>query len=208
MKLAAIRCYIRRAFKNKNIRTGIGYSSSFPSTFMKRLIFRLGKSVGIVCVPIVFIDVVGFPAVVVGSSMEPTLHGSGKNWWEKDVVWLSRFNLWTPKIGEIHTFIPPNDPEKRHIKRVTALDGDVIRLKKGPNLFEIPAGCCWMESDNPNNHNDSRVYGSVSVGLLTGRATHIIWPPKRWRAIKTEVFEHSTLPISNRFSIFGFNFPW
>ncbi|EFO12297.1 hypothetical protein LOAG_16234, partial [Loa loa] len=77
------------------------------------------------------------------------------------------------------------------------------RPKRGPSFVEIPAGCYWMESDNPNNYYDSRLYGPVSGGLLTARATHIIWPPKRWRTIKTEVFDHNTVPVSKRNLFFG-----
>lgn len=205
MRLTAIQTCIRRG----SGRASKQFTQSQTSTSsVKYFLVRLGTSVGILSVPIVFIDAVGYPASIVGSSMEPTLHGKEKKWWKRDIVWLSRFGLDRPQIGQIFTFIPPNDPEKRHIKRVTAVDGDVIRPKVGPKFVEIPSGCCWMESDNPKNDFDSRLYGPVSKGLLTARATHIIWPPKRWRTIKTEVFEHSTVPVSKGYSLFGMHFPW
>uniref|UniRef100_A0A158Q8T4 Calpain catalytic domain-containing protein n=1 Tax=Elaeophora elaphi TaxID=1147741 RepID=A0A158Q8T4_9BILA len=128
--------------------------------FMLR-VYTNGKSVGIFSVPVVFIDVIGYPASITGSSMEPTLHGSDNRWWKRDIVWLSRFGLHRPEIGQIYT--PPNDPYKRHIKRITAVDGDIIRPKRGPSFLEIPTGCYWMESDNPNNHSDSRLYGPASL---------------------------------------------
>uniref|UniRef100_A0AAF5Q4B2 Mitochondrial inner membrane protease subunit 2 n=1 Tax=Wuchereria bancrofti TaxID=6293 RepID=A0AAF5Q4B2_WUCBA len=208
MKLSPLHSYIRRAIRYKRIEVNKTKSFSYTTYVIKEFLIRLGKSIGILSVPVVFIDVIGYPASIIGSSMEPTLHGSSNKWWKRDIVWLSRFGLHTPEIGQIYTFIPPNDPEKRHIKRITAMDGDIIRPKRGPSFLEIPTGCYWMESDNPNNYCDSRLYGPVSGGLLTARATHIIWPPKRWCTIKTEVFEHSTVPISKRYSFFGINLPW
>ncbi|VIO92638.1 calpain family protein 1, isoform d, putative [Brugia malayi] len=208
MKFSSLHKYIRRAIQYKRTEVNKTKSFSYTTYVIKEFLIRLGKSIGILSVPVVFIDVVGYPASIIGSSMEPTLYGSSNKWWKRDIVWLSRFGLQTPEIGQIYTFIPPNDPETRHIKRITAMDGDIIRPKRGPSFLEIPTGCYWMESDNPNNYCDSRLYGPVSGGLLTARATHIIWPPKRWCTIKTEVFEHSTVPVSKRYSFFGINFPW
>ncbi|KAK6028949.1 hypothetical protein OSTOST_04948 [Ostertagia ostertagi] len=42
-----------------------------------------------------------------------------------------------------------------HIKRVTALEGDIVKPKHRNELLLVPKGCCWMESDNPVNANDS-----------------------------------------------------
>uniref|UniRef100_A0A915Q477 Calpain catalytic domain-containing protein n=1 Tax=Setaria digitata TaxID=48799 RepID=A0A915Q477_9BILA len=160
MKLTSTCKYVRRAIQRGKSE---GCSSEPRSTrIIMDFLIRLGKSIGIISVPVVFVDVIGYPASITGSSMEPTLHGSSEKWWERDIVWLSRFGLHTPKIGQIYTFIPPNDPDKRHIKRVTAVDGDIIKPKRGPSYIEVPTGCYWMESDNPNNYYDSRLYGPAS----------------------------------------------
>ncbi|VDK30377.1 unnamed protein product [Gongylonema pulchrum] len=171
-----------------------------PSTSsVKYFLIRLGTSVGILSVPIVFIDVVGYPASVVGSSME------------RDVVWLSRFGIHEPQIGQIFTFIPPHDPEKRHIKRVTATDGDIIwycysfqflfffsqKVQNIRKYRQVIAG--WKPI----------IRSTVNKGLLTARATHIIWPPGRWGKIKSETFEHNSVPVSRGYrSLFGIRFPW
>ncbi|KAL4003794.1 Peptidase S24-like family protein [Acanthocheilonema viteae] len=212
MKLSLLHNYIRRAIRHGGSKVNKTEPFSRTTYVIKEFLIRLGKSIGILSVAVVFIDLIGYPASITGSSMEPTLHGSNKKWWKRDIVWLSRFGLHTPRIGQVYTFISPNDPDKRHIKRITAVDGDIIRPKSGPSFLEIPTGCYWMESDNPNSYSDSRLYGpisfTVSGGLLTARATHIIWPPKRWRTIKTEMFEHSTVPVSRRQSFIGMNLPW
>uniref|UniRef100_A0A1I7VGW9 Peptidase_S24 domain-containing protein n=1 Tax=Loa loa TaxID=7209 RepID=A0A1I7VGW9_LOALO len=119
--------YIRRASRNGRREVDKTEPSVLTTHVVREFLIRLGKSIGILSVPVVFIDVIGYPASITGSSMEPTLHGSDKKWWKRDVVWLSRFGLHKPEIGQIYTFIPPNDPEKRHIKRITAVDGDIIR---------------------------------------------------------------------------------
>lgn len=157
-----------------------------------RLLARIGASVGIVCTPIAIFDIVGYPASVIGTSMEPTLEGGDSRWWKRDVVWLSRWGLHSPQLGEIFTFISPEEPDKQHIKRVTAREGDIIRPRRGPALISIPEGCCWMESDNPRNSKDSNFYGPVSRGLLRARATHVIWPPARWQAIETKLPRNSS----------------
>ncbi|CAG9529497.1 unnamed protein product [Cercopithifilaria johnstoni] len=208
MRLSLLHNCVRRAIRHGKNEVNKTQPFSLTTHLIREFLIRLGKSVGILSVAVVFVDVIGYPASITGSSMEPTLHGIDKKWWKRDIVWLSRFGLDRPEIGQIYTFIPPNDPDKRHIKRITAVDGDIIRPKRGPSFLEIPNGCYWMESDNPNNYSDSRLYGPVSGGLLTARATHIIWPPKRWRTIKTEVLEHNTIPISKRHSFFGMDFPW
>ncbi|VDM67682.1 unnamed protein product [Strongylus vulgaris] len=113
------------------------------------------------CVAVTVFDVVGHPAVVTGASMAPTLEGSDARWWHRDLVWLTPWGVKRPKVGEVVTFVSPRNPDKIHIKRVTAVEGDVVRPKNRNELLLIPKGCCWMESDNPVNANDSNIYGPV-----------------------------------------------
>ncbi|RCN28265.1 hypothetical protein ANCCAN_25994 [Ancylostoma caninum] len=83
----------------------------------------------------------------------------------------------------LHSCESPREPDKIHIKRVTAVEGDLVRPKHRNELLLVPKGCCWMESDNPVNANDSNIYGPVSRGLMKNRATHVIWPPSRWQRL-------------------------
>ncbi|KAI1710556.1 peptidase s24-like domain-containing protein [Ditylenchus destructor] len=140
------------------------------------LLKRLGAGVGIICVPIAFMDTVGYPSVISGASMEPTLLGS-------DIVWINRWHV-KPQAGDIFAFLYPRDSSRRFIKRVQHCEGEFVRL---PNtkLFKVPENHYWMTSDNSriSNANDSKVYGPVNYGLLRGRATRIIWPPSRMRKL-------------------------
>uniref|UniRef100_A0A8R1DWE2 Mitochondrial inner membrane protease subunit 2 n=1 Tax=Caenorhabditis japonica TaxID=281687 RepID=A0A8R1DWE2_CAEJA len=136
------------------------------------------------CALYTFFDIVGHPAQVVGSSMYPTLHGEDARWFKRDFVWLSTWSLYKCSPGTILTFISPRDPSSTYIKRITAVEGQIVRPERLQQLFtEIPKGHYWMEGDNPVNRNDSNVFGPVSSSLVKGRATHIIWPPNRWQRL-------------------------
>lgn len=42
----------------------------------------------------------------------------------------------------------------------------------------------WNEGDSFRSSLDSNSFGPVSLGLVKGRATHIVWPPKRWQSLE------------------------
>uniref|UniRef100_A0A3B3ZBI0 Mitochondrial inner membrane protease subunit 2 n=1 Tax=Periophthalmus magnuspinnatus TaxID=409849 RepID=A0A3B3ZBI0_9GOBI len=70
------------------------------------------------------------------------------------------------------------------IKRVIGLEGDFIRTMGYKNRYvKVPDGHFWIEGDHHGHSLDSNSFGPVSVGLLHGRASHIIWPPHRWQRI-------------------------
>ncbi|CAB3406190.1 unnamed protein product [Caenorhabditis bovis] len=150
---------------------------------MRPIFRKLGKLIVGTCAGITFSDVVGHPAQVIGLSMFPTLQGEDARWWKRDFVWLSTWCLYDCNPGTILTFICPRDPSSIHIKRVTATEGKFVKPEHRDVLTQIPKGHYWMEGDNPVNRNDSNVYGPVNSGLVKGRATHIIWPPNRWRRL-------------------------
>ncbi|GFO44080.1 mitochondrial inner membrane protease subunit 2 [Plakobranchus ocellatus] len=83
----------------------------------------------------------------------------------------------------------PKNPSEWLIKRVIALEGDQI---KSSGCFEesvnIPRGHCWVEGDNRLCSLDSNNFGPVPTGLITAKATRVLWPPDRWgRLEKREV---------------------
>ncbi|VDD92076.1 unnamed protein product [Enterobius vermicularis] len=168
----------------KNVVTNSSYRQS-----LKKFLQHLGAAVGVGCIPIVVFDAVGCPVSIVGSSMEPTLSGKDSRWWKRDIVWVSRFGLQKLQVGRVYAFVPPDDPHGHHIKRLVAQEGDVIRPKNGSFNLQIPNRTCWMESDNPIATKDSNTYGPVNYGLITGRATHIIWPPQRWQVLEPKLLE-------------------
>lgn len=71
MKFSPLYNYIRRAIRHG--RNDVNKSNPVRlTTFVKKFLIRSGKSIGILSVPVVFIDVIGYPASIVGSSMEVT----------------------------------------------------------------------------------------------------------------------------------------
>lgn len=41
--------------------------------------------------------------------------------------------------------------------------------------------------NNLGNSLDSNTFGPVSAGLMTARATYIVWPPSRWQRISSHL---------------------
>lgn len=105
--------------------------------------------------------------------------------------------------GMVVMFATPHDPERLAVKRVVALAGDVVtpvpRSRREGSAYDefdadsgeatrvtVPWGHVWVEGDNERMTRDSNDYGPVSVSLLTGVATRIVWPRERWGVIGCE----------------------
>lgn len=81
----------------------------------------------------------------------------------------------------------PFHPEVIAVKRVVALEGDVIKTKKPYPVatVRIPQGHVWVEGDGPPGSSlDSNTYGPISKRLLTGRVTHIVYPLKKFGPVQ------------------------
>eukprot|EP00794_Sanderia_malayensis_P006117 gene6117-6821_t len=123
-------------------------------------------------------------ARVDGVSMQPSLNPVAN---ESDVVFLNRWTIRNVKKierGDIVSLISPSEPDVKLIKRVVGLEGDVVRTigYKKPYVF-VPKGHCWLEGDHRGRSFDSNSFGPVSLGLINGLATHVLWPPKRWQKL-------------------------
>ena len=106
----------------------------------------------------------------------------------QDWVWV---NCWRGarldiSRGDLLIYISPKDPDELLIKRVIALENDLVRTDGrwaeetgNDDLVRIPRGHAWLQGDNLSNTVDSNKYGPVSLGLTIGVATHIVWPPGR-----------------------------
>lgn len=85
--------------------------------------------------------------------------------------------------------IPPvsaHAPSAHALRRGTLLPAPDIRANNSIAL----QGRCWIEGDNAAKSGDSRtMYGPVHVGLLEGRATHVVWPPWRFSRVPEYVPE-------------------
>lgn len=53
--------------------------------------------------------------------------------------------------------------------------------------IRVPEGHCWVEGDHTGSSMDSNSFGPVSLGLITARATCIVWPPSRWQYLQTRI---------------------
>lgn len=78
------------------------------------------------------------------------------------------------------------DPERRVVKRVVGLEGDVVRTRpdsQHQQLVVVPRGQLWVEGDEGFHSLDSNTYGPIPVALVTARATHIVFPLARMGAV-------------------------
>ncbi|XP_003967274.3 mitochondrial inner membrane protease subunit 2 isoform X5 [Takifugu rubripes] len=160
----------------QQVRTGRRYLRAFVSGFFVAVPVSLTVFDRFACV-----------ARVEGASMQPSLNpeaGPG------DVVLLNRWSVRNHQVqrGDIVSVLSPKNPQQKIIKRVIGLEGDFIRTLSYKNRYvRIPDGHFWIEGDHHGHSLDSNSFGPVSVGLLHGRASHIIWPPKRWQRIKASL---------------------
>ncbi|XP_073995279.1 mitochondrial inner membrane protease subunit 2 [Rhodnius prolixus] len=141
----------------------------------------LGVPVGIT-----LIDVIGYVARVDGTSMQPLLNPNAGT----DYVFLSRWSVRCYDVarGDVVALFSPKDPEQKLIKRIIGLEGDIIQtLNFSPKVVKVPKGHCWVEGDNASNSMDSNLFGPIAVGLITAKATAIVWPPSRWQYVRSEI---------------------
>jgi inner membrane protease subunit 2 len=135
---------------------------------------------------VTFIDLCGYCARVEGESMKPCLNPIND---ETDYVFLNKYKARDYKVehGEVICLISPKDAQQRIIKRVIGKEGDVVMTHGYKDKFvKVPVGHIFIEGDNINNSLDSNTFGTIPIGLMTAKATHIIWPPSRWKRIRSE----------------------
>ncbi|GFY41695.1 mitochondrial inner membrane protease subunit 2 [Trichonephila inaurata madagascariensis] len=83
------------------------------------------------------------------------------------------------------SFLCPQDPDQKLIKRVIAVEGETIRASDKRRFVSVPMGHCWVEGDHVTHSMDSNFFGPVSVGLIFAKASHIVWPPSRWQKLSS-----------------------
>ncbi|KAM9502617.1 mitochondrial inner membrane protease subunit 2-like isoform 1-T2 [Salvelinus alpinus] len=137
-------------------------------------------------VTVTVLDRFAYVARVEGASMQPSLNPDG-NVTGSDVVLLNRWSVRNYQVrrGDIVSVLSPKNPQQKIIKRVIALEGDFIKTLGYKNRYlRVPDGHFWIEGDHHGHSLDSNSFGPVSLGLVHGRASHIIWPPNRWQRIE------------------------
>lgn len=132
--------------------------------------------------------------VVEGQSMEPTLHTS-----QRLLVNKALFRLRTPQAGEVVVLQDPGQPRRELIKRVVAVGGETVEVRKGvvyvndqalsepykntlfTNYQDTPkvlvaAGHIFVMGDNRGQSLDSRLIGSIPLSKVDGKAFFLFWP--------------------------------
>uniref|UniRef100_A0A0E0MHB0 Peptidase S26 domain-containing protein n=1 Tax=Oryza punctata TaxID=4537 RepID=A0A0E0MHB0_ORYPU len=110
-------------------------------------------------------------ALLRGASMLPTVNLAG------DVVVVDRVS---PRLGRVANgdavlLISPKDPRKLVVKRVVGMEGDAVTFLVDPGNSDasktvvVPQGHVWVQGDNIYASRDSREFGPVPYGLITGK---------------------------------------
>lgn len=89
----------------------------------------------------------------------------------------------TVALRSRHPNRSPYHPDTIAVKRITALEGDLVRTRPPfpDSVVRVPQGHVWVEGDGPHDKSiDSNTYGPISIQLITGRITHFVYP---WRKL-------------------------
>jgi len=134
--------------------------------------------------------------IVVGSSMEPNFQ-----WRQRLLINKAVYHFHEPEMGDVIVFHPVDSQRADYIKRIIALPGDTVEVKKGavyvndsklhePYIKEpaggnflsdpIPDENYFVLGDNRNNSNDSRNGWTVPRQNIIGKVWLSIWPPSQW----------------------------
>ncbi|GAX72811.1 hypothetical protein CEUSTIGMA_g266.t1 [Chlamydomonas eustigma] len=140
-------------------------------------------------VAIAFTDLIASVVKVEGPSMQPTFNPDsrkGSDWVLVEKV--SHKLMYKYTRGDVIVLWAPDNPRLQIVKRLIALESDLVWDDRKQSAEEIGAGHCWVEGDNSRRSCDSRTsYGPVHLGLLEGRALCVIWPPSRMGWVNGEL---------------------
>lgn len=84
----------------------------------------------------------------------------------------------------------PLNPKAVTTKRIVGLPGDLVHTRPPfPDPYiRVPPHHVWVEGDGDLTQ-DSNMYGPISIRLIQGRITHILWPFRK--AGRVRWWEHS-----------------
>lgn len=114
------------------------------------------------------------------------------------------FTIDSPERGDIVVFRHPPQASRDFVKRIIGMPGDTIEMKQGvvfingSKLHEpyvakadlesmesrtVPANSYFVLGDNRRASNDSRVFGTVPLENIIGRAWIRFWPLDRFKTM-------------------------
>jgi signal peptidase I len=157
-------------------------------------------AIGLALVIIVFLYQ---PVKVEGTSMAPLLS-------DQERIFINKFVYRFEPIdrGDVVVFWYPLDRTKSFIKRVIALPGESVEIRRGvvyvngkeiqepyvPPQYadvsdygpiKVPRGSYFVMGDHRISSNDSRVFGPVSSQFIYGRAVFAYWPVDHFGSLST-----------------------
>jgi signal peptidase I len=142
--------------------------------------------------------------MVVGHSMDTTLEDE-----QYLVVSKLAYRLHDPQRGDIIVFRDPKSSDRKLIKRVIGLPGEVLEIRQGQVFIDqqqldepyitnpgrysvpptpIPADHYYVLGDNRNNSSDSHNWGTLSSERIVGKAWLSYWPPHVWGLVSHEIY--------------------
>ncbi|XP_062913972.1 mitochondrial inner membrane protease subunit 2 isoform X3 [Mobula hypostoma] len=142
----------------------MGRGTNFGKRYLKAFVSGFFVAVP---VTVTFLDRVASIARVEGASMQPSLNPPGGT--TCDIVLLNRWSVRNYEVqrGDIISLLSPKNPEQKIIKRVIALEGDIIKTMGYRNRYiKIPSGHLWIEGDHYGHSFDSNVFGPVTKLLI------------------------------------------
>lgn len=156
-------------------------------------------SLAIAAVVIVFLYQ---PVKVEGTSMMPWLE-------DQERIFVNKFVYSFDSVdkGDVIVFRFPLDPSKSYIKRVVGVEGDTVEIIAGqlfvngnhvdewyvPSEYQtdsshaalkIPEDHLYVLGDHRNTSNDSRMWGTVPLPAVTGKAVFAYWPLDRFGVLE------------------------
>jgi signal peptidase I len=133
---------------------------------------------------------------VVGHSMVPSLQDE-----QFLVVNKLGYRLHEPQRGDIIVFYDPRDADRKLIKRIVGLPGEMVEIRNGQVFINetlinepyiqslgrysepptlIPEGQFYVLGDNRSNSSDSHNWGTLPEDRIVGKALLSYWPPELW----------------------------
>ncbi|KAK4889208.1 hypothetical protein LTR27_011966 [Elasticomyces elasticus] len=139
-----------------------------------------------------FVDV----APAYGISMLPTMASHGDS-----VVMSKWFRRGRGlRVGDLVSFRHPINMGESAVKRILGMPGDFVAVGGargagmggeggGGDMLQVPAGHCWIVGDNLTWSRDSRIYGALPLGLVTGKVLGVVSWKEGWRKLDSGLQE-------------------
>ncbi|KAI1958427.1 hypothetical protein LOZ58_005159 [Ophidiomyces ophidiicola] len=130
-----------------------------------------------------------------GPSMYPTIHFKG------DYLLISKYYKYGRRVevGDIVTFKHPSYLMMA-AKRVTGLPGDYVVIDPEDQsgslakMIQVPEGHIMVTGDNLPWSRDSRDFGPLPMGLITGKVIAKVWAPLNYQRIENSLMHTEQIP--------------